>query len=286
MLILMIGYVGESFYTVKQLGLPMESVWTLQRFRLGYTPLPAFASIKPSSLKMGEQDTKFRNNYAENDRKYWGAPIQSVTIKKGFTLGVTEVTFEQFDFYVWARPRGDGDTLNVPSAPNSGRGNRPVVNVSWHEAIAYVAWLGARTKQKCSLPTEAEWEYAARAGNHTAYPWGDEVGENKASCKGCGGAWGAGEESAPVGSFAPNQWGLKDTSGNVWEWTCSEWRDEFDGSEQRCAAATEEPSERVLRGGSWYAKAKYARASARETHYSDFRGDRIGFRLLCVFPIE
>ena len=234
---------------------------------------------------MGEQDTKFRNDYAENDRKYWGAPITLVAIEKDFSLGATEVTFEQFDYYVWARPRADGDTIKAPSAPNSGRGNRPVVNVSWFEAMSYAAWVGARTKQDCRLPTEAEWEYSARASTDTAYPWGHDVGENKANCFGCGGAWGAGEESAPVGSFAPNKWGLKDMSGNVWEWTCSLWRDEFDGEEQKCADP-KDTALRVLRGGSWLLDAAYARSAARNYDDLGLRFDSLGFRVLCVSPIE
>ena len=284
-LVVLLSYVVESLYTTKQLGLPMESMWTLQRFRLGYAPLPTFVSIEPGSFKMGEQDTKFRNEYGEDDRKYWGAPIAPVAIEKDFSLGVTEVTFEHFDYYIWARPRGDGDTIKAPSAPNSGRGTRPVVNISWHEAMAYAAWLGARTKQNCRLPSEAEWEFAARAGSDRAYPWGDEVGENKASCRGCGGPRGKGEESAPVGSFAPNPSGLKDTSGNVWEWTCSMWRDEFDGEEQKCADP-KDTTARVLRGGSWFGDAASARSAARYSFNPDNRSDSFGFRVLCVSPIE
>ena len=214
-----------------------------------------------------------------------GAPIKPVTIEKDFSLGATEVTFEQFDYYIWAQPRADGNTIKAPSAPNSGRGNRLVVNVSWHEAMAYAAWLGARTRQSCRLPTEAEWEYSARASTDTAYPWGPEIGENKASCKGCGGPWGAGEESARVGSFAPNQWGLKDTSGNAWDWTCSLWSDEFDGNEQKCADE-KDALPRVLRGGAWSSNAANALSAARFNRYPGNRYYNLGFRVLCVSPIE
>ena len=131
-----------------------------------------------------------------------------------------------------------------------------MVNVSWTEATAYVQWLGERTHRQCRLPTEAEWEYAARAGTRSAYPWGDEVRRDSqgkeqvmANCKGCGSAW-DGEQSAPVGSFPPNAFCLYYMSGNVYERTCSLWREQFDGSEERCADE-QDPDLPLLRGGSW-----------------------------------
>jgi formylglycine-generating enzyme required for sulfatase activity len=283
---LLLGYVGESFYATRQLGLPMDSILTLQRYRLGYAPLPAFVDVKPGSFQMGEHDDEFRKKYAQEYRKLWGAPRQSVKVAKGFRLGVTEVTFDQLDYYVWAQPRASKQ--KAPSAPNSGHGNRPVVNVSWHEASAYAAWLGRRRGEKCRLPTEAEWEYAARAGSATAYPWGEEVDEKHphASCKGCGGEWGKGEQSAPVGTFPANKFGLHDMSGNAWEWTCSAFQNEFDGSEQTCVTKEGDSSTRVLRGGSWGNFADGVRSSARLALFPDDRYVNIGFRVLCSSPIE
>jgi formylglycine-generating enzyme required for sulfatase activity len=155
-----------------------------------------------------------------------------------------------------------------------------VVNITWHQATAYTEWLGKRAKQTCRLPTEAEWEYAARAGSDKAYPWGDDVGQNRANCHGCGSRWDH-DQSAPVGSFPANAFGLYDTSGNVWEWTCSVWRDEFDGHEQQCADK-EDTAPRVVRGGSWINRPAGGRSAARgdfgdpEAAYND-----IGFRVWC-----
>jgi formylglycine-generating enzyme required for sulfatase activity/energy-coupling factor transporter ATP-binding protein EcfA2 len=265
--VVLLGLFGETFYamyTAGQLGLPIDSMLSIERYRFGYTPLPAFVGIRPGSFHMGEHE---------------------VTIAKGFRLGVTEVTFDQFDYYVWAQPRDA--KIKVPNAPNSGRGNRPVVNVSWREAVAYAAWLGTRRKENCRLPTEAEWEYAARAGSTTAYPWGDNVDEKQphASCKGCGGEWGKGEQSAPVASFPANKFGLHDMSGNVWEWTCSAFQNEFDGTEQACATKEGDTSARVVRGGSWDNDAGGARSSARDfSGGPGLRNVSIGFRVLCSSP--
>ncbi len=291
---LLLGYVGESFYATRQLGLPMDSMLTLQRYRLGYAPMPHLVvpAIKPGPFQMGEADTEFREQYSEGDRKYWGAPVHTVKINQAFQLTVTEVTFEQFDYYVWAQPRAA--KIKVPNAPNSGRGTRPVVNVTWHEATDYAIWFGKRTGRTCRLPTEAEWEYAARAGKSTAYPWGEEVEaadetgkkEARASCRGCGGEWGKGEQSAPVGTFKANDFGLHDMSGNVWEWTCSAFKNEFDGSEQACVEKQDDPGARVVRGGSWFNDAVLARSSARSYYYPVIRNDYIGFRVLCASPIE
>ena len=98
-----------------------------------------------------------------------------------------------------------------------GRGTQPVINVTWDDAQQYVAWFSKMTGKPYRLLSEAEWEYAARAGTTTAYSWGDEIGKGNANCNGCGSEW-DGRQTAPVGSFAPNQFGLYDMHGNVWEW--------------------------------------------------------------------
>src|SRR5690606_20754758 len=102
-----------------------------------------------------------------------------------------------------------------------GRGNRPVMDVDWQDARQYAAWLSKRTGVTFRLPSEMEWEFAARAGATTAYSWGDEVGQGRANCTGCGGEWDGKDQNAPVGSFAPNAFGLHDVHGNVYEWTDS-----------------------------------------------------------------
>ena len=173
-----------------------------------------------------------------------------------FSMGKHEVTFEQWDACV----SGGGCGRYRPSDRGWGRGDRPVINVSWRDANAYARWLSKRTGRSYRLPTEAEWEYAARAGSTSAYPWGDRVGRNRANCDGCGSRWDR-ERTAPVGSFEANRWGLYDTVGNVWEWTCSEYDERYGGAEARCASGS--AGRRVIRGGSWLIEPWWVRSAYR-----------------------
>ena len=132
-----------------------------------------------------------------------------------------------------------------------GRGRRPVINVSWEDAVAYTKWLSGQTGERCRLPSEAEWEYAARAGSVTKYSWGNEIGSNQANCDVCGSQW-DGKQTAPVGSFDPNGWGLHDLHGNVWEWVQDCWNGSYQGAPTNGSAwESGDCSRRVLRGGSW-----------------------------------
>ena len=281
---LVIAFVGESYLWIRRHDLPLDSMLTLQRFRLGYAPTPALAAISAGTFDMGEQDKEFLKGIPERFIPNFGVPGRSVEITKGFALGKHEVTYEQFDYYVWDQHRAGHRNPQFPTTAKGGRGTHPVVNVTWHDATAYAKWLGERTHRDCRLPTEAEWEYAARGNTKTAYWWGDEIGEKKANCRNCGSQW-EGEQSAPVGSFEGNKWGLFDTSGNVWEWTCSLWREEFDGNEQRCADENNSAA-RVVRGGSWDDIAAFARAAARYANGPDLRAGFLGFRVLCSSAIE
>jgi formylglycine-generating enzyme required for sulfatase activity/tetratricopeptide (TPR) repeat protein len=153
--------------------------------------------------------------------------------------------------------------------------NHPVVCVSWNDANAYAKWLSEETGQKYRLPTEAEWEYAARAGTETKYWWGNEIGFNKANCwkDFCGDSF---EYTAPVGSFTPNPFGLYDTVGNVWEWTCSEYEDKYEGNEN---SHKENASLGVIRSGSWYNEPRYVRVMNRNRTLDINRYVNVGFRL-------
>ena len=104
-----------------------------------------------------------------------------------------------------------------------------MINVSWDDAKAYVAWLSKKTGKTYRLLTEAEYEYATRAGTQTAYPWGNDIGENNANCRGCGSQW-DGKQTAPVGSFSPNGFGLYDMVGNVGQWTEDCYHDSYNGA--------------------------------------------------------
>ena len=281
----LLGFV-DAYYWTKINDLPPDSMLTLQRFRLGYKPLPDLTEkpIPPGSFNMGEHNATFIASLGEYETNF-GVPGKSIHIAQPFYPGKTEVTYDQYDYYVWQQHRSGNTDIKFPNTAQGGRGDRPVVNIDLSEVMRYVAWLSKQTGQNCRLPTEAEWEYAARAGTATAYHWGDEVGSNNANCDDCGSQW-DNKESAPVGSFKPNRFGLYDMSGNVWEWTCSNWQERFDGSEQQCSDDTTNTQARVSRGGSWFNGPDHARAAARYYHHPGNRGYDIGFRVLCSSPIE
>ena len=133
-----------------------------------------------------------------------------------------------------------------------GRGKRPAINVMGRrQRLRRLA--GGKTGKPYRLLTEAEYEYATRAGTTTAYPWGDAIGKNNANCTGCGSQWN-GKQTAPVGSFAANGFGLYDMVGNVWEWTRDCYHDGYNGAPTDGSAWTSgDCNRRVVRGGSWLA---------------------------------
>ena len=141
--------------------------------------------------------------------------------------------------------------------------NFPVVCVSYDDAKAYANWLSAEHGAQYRLPNEVEWEYAARAGTTSEYPWGNEIGKSMANCGWCGSEW-SNKSAAPVGEFSPNHYGLYDTVGNVWEWT------------QKRASQ----SGVTVRGGAWNFAPSLARVSTRLELATDFRANYIGFRLV------
>ena len=187
-----------------------------------------------------------------------------------FSMGTHEVTFAEYDRFAKATGR------SRPDDSGWGRERRPVINVSWHDATAYARWLSGETGRRYRLPTEAEWEYAARAGTETAYPWGNSVGRDRANCDGCGSRW-DNTRTAPVGLFEANAWGLHDTVGNVWEWTCSEYDEGYGGAEDHCASGS--AGRRVIRGGSWFSHPRWVRSADRYGNGTALRNFLLGFRL-------
>jgi formylglycine-generating enzyme required for sulfatase activity len=177
-------------------------------------------------------------------------PQRQVTIARPFAVGKFEVTFAEWEACVSA---GACLTNKNPSDQGWGRAKRPVINVSWDDITAeYLPWLSHRTGKTYRLLTEAEWEYAARAGNQGKYTWGDQVGSSQANCDGCGSQW-DNRQTAPVGSFHPNAFGLHDMHGNVWEWVEDCWHGSYAEAPTDGSAWTASCSEisRVLRGGAW-----------------------------------
>ncbi|MCF7500940.1 MULTISPECIES: formylglycine-generating enzyme family protein [Pseudoalteromonas] len=208
-------------------------------------------------------------------------PVVEKTIANSFAMQSKEVSvgeYEQFvantgykteaeknrgcAYYLNGEPVWEA-TLNWRNPGFDQDSDFPAVCLTYNDAKAYADWLSGQTGQLFRLPNEVEWEYAARAGKETEYPWGNEIGKNLANCGWCGSEW-SNKSAAPTGSFSPNAFGLYDTVGNVWEWTNKK-------SEQ---------SDVAVRGGAWNFAPSLARVSTRLILAPDFRANYIGFRLV------
>jgi len=204
----------------------------------------------------------------------YAEPPHRVTIQHKFAIGRSEVTFED-----WDRCADDGGCKTHPDDRGWGRGKRPVINVSWLDATAFASWLSKKTGQKYRLPSEAEWEYAARGGTKTTYWWGSDVGSGLANCQGC--STGQGPKTLPVDSFKPNAFGLYDTSGNVAEWVADCWHEDYHGAPTDGSAWTEAQCQlRVLRGGAYDSDAIYVSSASRFRYDYDVPYSANGFRLV------
>jgi formylglycine-generating enzyme required for sulfatase activity len=205
-------------------------------------------------------------------------PQHTVTIAQPFAVAQYELTFDEWE----ACAADAGCDEYRRSDEGWGRGRRPVINVSWDNASAYVAWLAKKTGKPYRLLSEAEYEYATRAGTTTAYPWSNAIGKNNANCDGCGSQW-DGKQTAPVGSFAPNQFGLYDMVGNVWVWIEDCWQANYNGAPTDGSAR--EPNQggncdyRVMRGGSLYDNPSVLRSAQRNNYSSDSGFNRLGLRV-------
>lgn len=203
--------------------------------------------------------------------RYANEVQHEVEIKQPFAIGKYEVTFAQWDACVL-----DKGCLYRPDDEGWGRGQLPVIEVNWDDAQAYVRWLSQKTGKQYRLPTDEEWEYAARAGTTTRYPWGEVPSHDFANygteqcCTGAIAGQDKWENTAPVGSFPPNAWGLYDMQGNVWEWieNCSD------------SACTQ----RGLRGGSWNSYPDLLRSANRNENNPLKRPINYGFRVVRNLP--
>ncbi len=191
-----------------------------------------------------------------------------------FAIGLYEVTFAEYDRFCESTGR------EKPDDAGWGRGRRPVVNVSWNDATAYTEWLSRQTGQRYRLPSDAEWEFAARGGSKSRYWWGDELVPGRANCSGCGSLW-DGERTSPVGRFLPNPFGLHDTAGNVFEWTFDCWNDTFaDAPTNGDPLLKPECGIRVIRGGAWSFPPAEVRPANRWRDFQPRRSDDTGFRVV------
>ena len=225
---------------------------------------PEMVVIPPGRFRMGDL-----HGDGDSDER----PVREVTIARPFALGRYEVTFEEYERFCRATESP------VPDDSGFGRGRNPVVNVIWQDAVAFVLWLARETGQPYRLPSEAEWEYAARAGTGTRYWWGDEAGTGLANCGGCGTAW-DGERTAPVGRMAANPFGLHDVLGNLWEWTADCYHSSYEGvpSDGR-PHIYRDCGQKVIRGGSWVVPPREIRAANRWRVYPVAPSDEVGFRV-------
>jgi len=194
-------------------------------------------------------------------------PVHEVSVES-FAMGRYPVTFAEYDYFCEATNR------EKPEDRGWGRDNRPVINVSWYDAVAYTEWLSEQTGQQYRLPTEAEWEYAARAGTETDYWWGNDIDKTKANYDNLG-------QTSPVGDYEANPFGLYDTVGNVWEWTFYEYTDEYNVKEKECVRENRKKY-RVLRGGCWYDTPRFVRCFNRYMHSPDSRNCNDGFRVVVM----
>ena len=237
--------------------------------------------IAPGCFTMGSPET-------EQDRSANEKPHQ--VCLEGFWMGKTEVTNAQYQRFASSHDSGVYESYNL-NAPD-----QPVVRVSWQEAVAYAEWLSGKTGLRYRLPSEAEWEYAARAGQTGSRDWGDDPNracqyaniydETARRAKPLNWANYPCQDgqvaAAPVGQYAANQFGLHDLLGNVAEWTCSEYDSAYAGGETRCADSKMSSGRRVLRGGSWSdypGLVRFAYRFPTVPEYGKWRSD-IGFRLV------
>jgi len=225
---------------------------------------------------------------ADEQERYQDEGPQHLVRLRSFFLGQTPVTQAQWKV-VAGWPKLD---VELSPDPSSFKGaNRPVENVSWKEAVEFCRRLSRSSKRKYTLPSEAQWEYACRAGTITSFAFGETLSPELANYDGTY-TYGTGpkgsykEETTDVGSFPANAWGLHDMHGNVWEWCLDQWHDNDQAAPVDGRAWVEDGSEersRLLRGGSWLYYPRYCRSASRLKGLPVSRGNGVGFRL-CVFP--
>jgi len=251
---------------------------------------------------------RFKQGFAATDRGSvsYEKPEHWVNIIRPFALSTDLVTVEEYRRFIDATGRGmqgcdtyDGSWKYRPENnwQNPGfaqSGLHPVTCVSWNDAVAYAQWLSTKTGHQYRLPSASEWEYAARAGSETVYPWASN-GSNACTYANVADAsavrqypgWVAFAcddgyaNTSPVGSFKANALGLNDMLGNVFQWTLDCWQADYRGAPVDGSARTDgDCSERELRGGSWFTSPAYVRANYRNHFALDYRTSSVGIRLV------
>nr|VFK50433.1 MAG: Formylglycine-generating enzyme, required for sulfatase activity, contains SUMF1/FGE domain [Candidatus Kentron sp. TUN]VFK51651.1 MAG: Formylglycine-generating enzyme, required for sulfatase activity, contains SUMF1/FGE domain [Candidatus Kentron sp. TUN] len=266
------GQLLEFLSVSKDLDLPFSALDPEMRYRAALPRLHFYDTLSDGSRGPGMQwipAGEFLMGSPKDEKGRFDDEDQHrVRIPRPFALGITAVTFEEYDRFARATGR------ELPRDGGWGRGHRPVIQVSWHDATAYCDWLSKETGKRYRLPTEAEWEYVARAGTMDArYGDPDSIAWYRVNSQG---------KTHPVREKQPNAWGLYDMLGNIYEWTQDEWHEDYQG-----APADGSPWEadsdaiRVIRGGSWGSSASYVRAAFRRGWPSICISD-LGFRCVRV----
>ena len=231
--------------------------------------LPEMVTLPTGTFMMGSPASE--NGSSDSER-----PQHQVTLAHPIAFGVYPVTFDQ-----WDAARSAGAKIEDPKDMGWGRGDRPVINVSWQDTQTYLHWLNTElglvdASSAYRLPSEAEWEYACRAGTTTPYSTGDTITTREANFHGDKFV----DKTVPVGSYAANPFGLYDMHGNVWEWVEDCWNNSYEGApEDGSAWLSGDSDHRVLRGGSWYYSPQFLRSAVRLRGNSSYRYDSIGFRI-------
>jgi formylglycine-generating enzyme required for sulfatase activity len=227
---------------------------------------PSMVVIPTGRYRMGDQSESNANE----------VPAHRVRIERPIAVSRHEITLAEFDRFTSSTGRVKR------SGQLSKQQNSPVRGIAWIDAVAYAQWLSGETGHHYRLPTEAEWEYFARAGTDTKYPWGDTITSEQVRCEACGDKK---PKSEDVGQFPENAYGLYDVSGGVWEWVADCWHPEYSGAPRDGSAWMHagDCNLRVLRGGSVDDNADQLRVGFRTAYNPVSRGNYVGFRLVRDF---
>jgi formylglycine-generating enzyme required for sulfatase activity len=266
-----------SYFSTSAQRLPTVSQKVLGTFR-DFDHAPEMIEIQPGSFLMGAPGHEIGTWEAEQ-------PQHRVNIEYRFAIGKFPITFDEWDFFAAdARFKGELDDQGW------GRGRQPAINVSFDDTKHYVKWLSQRAGRQYRLLSEAEWEYACRAGTRTPFSTGETISADQANYNG-NMIYGTGRKGVyrakpiAVGSFIPNAFGVHDMHGNVLEWVQDCWNEDYQGAPAGGSAWLKgDRSLRVIRGGSWFLGPNQLRSAARTCESLDKRAFSYSFRVACTLP--
>lgn len=235
--------------------------------------------IAPGEFMMGSPPFEEKREGSEG-------PQVKVKIDYAFEIGKFEVTFDDWNTCL----TGGGCRGHHPKDAGWGQGSRPVINVSWQDTQSYIRWLNSVTGLNYRLPSEAEWEYVARAGTTTPFYTGETISAKQANFNGQDPYLDEPKseyrrKTLPVGSFEANPFGVHDMLGNAFEWVQDCWNDSHLGAPKDGEARLEGACKfRVMKGGSWVTYSEQVRAAKRTQYTTDYRYDDYGFRIARTLP--